>query len=406
MRWGGGAALVAALLGVAACGDDDGSLAPGAGGDASAGEGPGGKAGSGTAGTGALAGAPGGGAGADSGGAGPGGASGGGGAGAAGEGGSGFGAAGAGGDGPSYGEGTDCNGDAFQVDQQLAKRCVLLASCAGPYFSPFSDNRAGDLSTSECIAHGPVLTAFSFYTNVTSERPFEFDARASACPVSIDSCDEVLACAGYRNPIHECDEDASARCDGELAINCGERPVVIDCARTTGEGGTCKVASGRAICDTGQQCQTASSPPACEGDTLYSCDGGVSNGTDCAAFGLVCHEFQGYAACVTPLPVTTCSELDEPGCDGSKRTYCSPSGLRFEHECKGAAPLTCVEDFGEQVNDRSFLDCLPKGCVFPYYDLRVDECQGDDLRLGIQGDVSLHCPDYGFSTCRNGVCAN
>lgn len=387
-----GMALVAAL-GFVACADDDDVPGPSAGGGASGGAGAvgNGVAGQGIAGQGgSTSGEPASGAGAGLGGGAAAGA------GAAGE--SAAGADGAGARSPGYGAGGACNGDESEVDQERVKLCVLLASCAGPTFEPFGKSNER-LWTGACLAGGPVPTEFFFYSNrVNLPRP-RVDARVSACPSSIDSCDDVLACAGYRNPHDEC-EDGSARCEGELAINCGEHHVVIDCERTTGQTGTCKVAGGRAVCDTGQACEPGSPAPTCDGDTLYRCEGGVSNGTDCAQFGLVCHQFDGKAACIPPLPSTTCTELDTPACDGSRRSYCSPDGLLFEHECN--APLSCTEVPGDRPFDRVGLEC---GCKFGEDASDGDTCEGDDLRLGTQGFL-LHCPDYGFATCRGGVCAD
>ena len=141
---------------------------------------------------------------------------------------------------------------------------------------------------------------------------------------------------------------------------------------------------------------------------MYRCDEpGAGFGTDCARFGLVCREEGTFTGCVEPLPSKTCDTPGEAKCDGAKLHYCGPGGILFEHDCRDAGDLECTLGGGVQEQDSPWLDCVPHACGIRF-DVS-DKCDGDDILLDMgQGNAvtRLHCPTYGFATCKDRVCAN
>lgn len=302
--------------------------------------------------------------------------------------------------------GEDCDGNPYTLDAERTRLCVLLASCAGPSFGPIPDNLGGDLSVSSCLRQGPAFTVFQFRTT-PPDQPLRFDARASACSESITTCDDVLACAGYRLPVAECDDDAQTRCEGELAINCGAQPSVTDCERTTGQAGACQLlgegAEQRAACVVKEACDEAAGSFACDGDTLYRCTAqGVGEGSDCSQFGLTCQTDATYSGCVEPAPSTPCDMPGKAECSGNAQTFCSADGLLYSHACGAFGELECIEGSGDLPSDGVWLDCLPSGCQTLLDE--VEKCDGDDLLTDF--GLRLHCPDYGFTTCEHSRCVN
>lgn len=304
--------------------------------------------------------------------------------------------------------GQDCNGNAYTLDAEHARLCVLLASCAGPSFSPIPDTFGGGLTVSSCLRQGPALTVFQFRTT-PPDQPLMFDARASACAESITTCDDVLACAGFRLPIAECDDGALARCEGDLAINCGKDPSVTDCERTTGKTGSCELlgegAEQRAACVVKAQCSEDAGTFACDGDTLYRCtEQGVGEGSDCSRFGLTCEASSAwqYGGCIQAPPNAACDAPGRAECSGNAQTFCGTDGRLYSHACGSSGELVCAEGTGDAQTDGVWMDCMPAGCETLLDDF--EDCDGDDLITDF--GLRLHCPDYGFATCRNLRCAD
>lgn len=321
-----------------------------------------------------------------------------------------------------------CNGKPLHLNEDRVAQCVMLTGCTGGRHSPEylgSRQRLG-----ECVTDG--LTAFSTSTGGEPGRPgywwptpYVSDARWSACPRTLTSCDDVLACTGFRLPIHECDKQTQARCDGDVAINCGDDALVVDCAKTTGHAGNCQVlgtgATAHAACVVKDACGAASDAVRCDGDRVYQCGAdGKGVGADCAQFGLKCYEMKSYVAayagCAPPPSADACIGRGYSS-DGDDVFYCDPNGKRYAIDCTTGGDFTSYMQ-SDDPPDPDFYACRPGDCHDEGEAVWNEICDGDDVRLGLGdgGDLTLsnspdarayvHCPDYGFKTCRDGQCVN
>jgi hypothetical protein len=384
-----GALSVAALLcglSVAACGDADDGGTPGASGEHSSA----GQAGEpdATAGTTATGGGQGGAGGELT--LGGGGVS----AGAAGAGGG----DGMGGVDSSAVVGRDCNDEAFTLEEEHVRYCTVLASCSS-------------VSLGRCLVAPRSPSEYWFFSSnggqtVSGVAP-QLDDRTPLCPATIATCEDVFACTGARSAAEECDANAEARCDGELAINCGNHPELLDCERLTGKAGTCTLTGGVAGCEVKSDCDTAGEQ-GCDGDVAFECGAGaIGFGRDCAALGMKCVEEHGRAFCAE-APVGTCDAVGTAYCEGDQRAFCNSEGELFEAPaCGGAGDLTCAIAVGnENVGDYA-VDCVPAGCGNAWGGL-TEDCEGDDYvaREGYWNSLRIHCPAFGFATCRDGRCTD
>jgi hypothetical protein len=387
--------LLVGALSATACGDDDDTSPVGGAGEG--GEDVGGSGGSGgSAGSTAVGG---GGAGAEAG-ATPGGAAGtGGSAGEAGASGA-SGASGAGGDGAAPFEVLDCEQQPVQMDPEWVRYCTVLSACTE------------EEQLLWCLTAPTSPWNFQFGSAtlpLTAERP-DFRFEVASCGSDIATCEDVLACAGSRLAGDDCEPDVVAHCDGERAVNCAASRTVDDCERLTGEQGACQLIGegeeARAICVIAATCSQPGTE-SCDGDKVVKClEGGVAEGRDCAEFGLECAVERGHAVCVPPAPTETCTNTGVARCDDGAITYCNPDGALFRGpQCTVGGAFECGSAGADNSDDR-WWDCLPAGCDNSWNgeDAR---CEGDDyvFDAGFMS-VRVHCPDYGFATCRGGRCAD
>lgn len=97
-----------------------------------------------------------------------------------------------------------------------------------------------------------------------------------------------------------CTPGADDRCEGNQAVLClGIREARFDCGDMI-EGSRCAVTSGRAECRPQEpECDAASEPGRCEGDTLHFCGAaGVITSVDCVALG--------FTGCIEELDRARC----------------------------------------------------------------------------------------------------
>jgi hypothetical protein len=298
-----------------------------------------------------------------------------------------------------------CTGEPVTLDEALLRWCVVTSACTGTEVVWCLN----DVGTN-------VVMDFSSFTGAPpfkAQRPPIGLAGVATCAADVASCDDVLACAGFKRAEAECATSKATRCEGDIGIFCGNiarpEPSVVDCVRMTGKAGTCRVVgsgdAARALCVVDDSCPGPDGSTWCQGDMLRRCNGGRSDGIDCAAFNLDCVQISaGYAECAPPLPQTICNQPGTPYCDGDKPAYCNPDGLLFElPSCSVAGQLTCDDTLGM---DDMGVGCYPKGCAAEPEDPGFGHCEGDDYVFNGELHLRVHCPSYGFATCRDNVCAN
>jgi hypothetical protein len=318
---------------------------------------------------------------------------------------------GEGGGAPAPFEIQDCQGQPLTLDEDWVRYCVLLASCDG------EGNPRADLGW--CLTAPRPDYVYSLETvggklEYLSREPNPDRFAFQACQKSIANCDDVLACAGSRRVLDECATDTSARCDGDRAVNCppvsglANRPGVRDCAVLTGKADSCQViGSGEtayAACVVQASCATPGEQ-SCDGDIAVRCDAdGIGEGEDCSQRGLTCRVSEGRAFCAPPLPTATCAPVAKARCEGNAPAYCSPDGLDFVAEACPDEQICAVidEDF-----DYQHFGCKPKDCADEEAIDHSSACDGDDIVLDLSfWSGRVHCPRYGFSTCRDAQCVD
>jgi hypothetical protein len=202
----------------------------------------------------------------------------------------------------------------------------------------------------------------------------------------------------------EC-QNASTRCAGNFAINCGGAGRVLDCKKLTGEEGACQVfgvgADAHAECVVTDECEEPNETH-CVGDVLQRCDEpGAGFGMSCAALGLTCVEqVDGFAACVQPAEPETCEVPGTSSCDGAVIRVCGDDGVAYVRDCSLLGDMVCGEGEGDQPQDTPWFDCVPKGCSTRFE--VTDRCDGGDLVLDFGQNnpgVRVSCSEYGLATC-------
>lgn len=298
----------------------------------------------------------------------------------------------------------DCRGQEVAVDEDRVRLCVLLSSCTNAF------------GVGPCVASSGPLDIYGISWRTTglpvppssNFRPHQPTWPLNDCALPLDSCADVLACAGFRLPIGECEVSQAARCEGELAINCDGDGGVTDCQRTLGVTGACHVtgngADARARCTLAEACTEPSGTESCQGSIRTRCVDGVVEALDCAEFGLGCEQQGALAACVTPLPSETCDTPNNVYCQDGSPTMCNRNGVLFQAPpCNLAGDLSCG-GLSDTIDRRAY--CVTPGCAYSYDEPSFDDhCEGDDYvsAVGFES-VRVHCPAYGFTTCGRRLC--
>jgi hypothetical protein len=309
--------------------------------------------------------------------------------------------------GPEPFEGVDCHGEPMELDPEWVRYCTVLAACTPTLEEdlPGGASYTG-LDLAECLSTVKSLWSFRFFgdeqgTNLRAGHP-DFKVNFVACPNSLDDCEDVLACSGKSRDVPACANDASSRCDGDLAINCGEENHVSNCARLTGLSNSCQLVGGKAVCVVAPTC-AAPNTDSCDGTKVVHCaDNGIGYGKDCAQFGLTCVLEADRALCLPPLPTETCTERGTAKCVDGVRRYCSPDGISFESPaCNSVGDLACSLG-GADNNGEYYVECMPQGCAADFYSIYNDDvsCEGNDY-VNENGNRKLRvsCPANGFATC-------
>ncbi len=270
----------------------------------------------------------------------------------------------------------DCNGDPFELNEQVVRSCLLYESCY-PY--------GPDTGVSLCVTLN-LQQAFS----------------GRSCTKTAETCADVLDCTGAgfvdENAPVTC-SDSAARCEDNLAVNCGGLndipPFFIDCDAM---GGTCGIRPDDiADCIVNDDCDQPDPGPGesyasgCveNTDLYYYCAGGVGYGYDCNNFAANCEETDTGGGCF--YSVTSCG-ADSVSCSGDTAVQCI-GGERYQYDC-GSVGLSCAVDPPNRY-------CLAPGCTTTDADTCEESCNGSKLTFCYGGaEVTVDCEDYGFESCR------
>ena len=292
-----------------------------------------------------------------------------------------------------------CDGETeFQPNAQIVRSCILRAGC-DPTFAPVR-------SISTCVTY-----------NTQAALPGE------SCNLSSMSCADYEACE-HVGIAHDdlCGGGQTTRCQGNLAVNCGNYSGgdrFFDCAAL---GGTCGTLTdkGTLFAD----CKLDISPDSCAGmpstDAEAFCHVGSGNNDDLRyycwdgqAFGASCSS---VASCVdTPDPSSgegggggasevgnaqcyfdteSCTGGDSASCHGDVATVCS-AGSQFKYDC-GSVGLSCDTTVKSAY-------CLAPGCNAADVNVVCHEsCSEDAASLTFcYGGLpyTVDCADYGFTRC-------
>jgi hypothetical protein len=268
----------------------------------------------------------------------------------------------------------DCNGDAFDINEQVVRSCLLYESCY-PY--------------------GPD-TGISLCVTLNLQQAFA----GRSCTKTAKTCEDVFDCTG----VGFLDDDApfsctdtSSRCEDNYAVNCGRLnailPHFIDCNTM---GGTCDIRpDGIADCVVNESCDQPDPGPGenyssgCSGDHYYYCAGGKGYGYDCGNFAADCVETESLGGCY--YSVSSCG-ANSVSCSGDTAVQCT-NRERYQFDC-GSVGLSCAVD-------PPYRYCLAPGCSPDDADTCEESCDGSELTFCYGGaPVTVDCKDYGFATCR------
>ena len=294
-----------------------------------------------------------------------------------------------------------CDGKSeFEANAQVVRSCILRAGC-DPDFAPLR-------TISTCVTY-----------NTQAALPGE------SCNLSSLSCTDYEACE-HVGIAHDdlCGGTPSTgtRCQGELAINCGNYPGddrFFDCSAL---GGTCGTLSYEGVLFA--DCKLDIAPDSCAGkpssDTLNYCHSGTGNAADLRYF---CWEGQAFGSSCTPLAscidtpesssqggasavgnagcffeTGSCPGPDSVSCKGEVATICS-DGAQFTYNC-GSVGLSCGITAGSEY-------CLAPGCTAADVDRKCQEsCSEDGAQLTFcygGAPFTVDCADYGFTQCSTGT---
>jgi len=291
-----------------------------------------------------------------------------------------------------------CDGKTeFQPNAQIVRSCLLRAGC-----DPTFDNPLRTIST--CVTYNTQDALPGERCNLTSTTCKDYEECEHVGIAHDDLCGGTTA--------------TGTRCQGDLAINCGNYSGddrFFDCAAL---GGTCAeqtTSSGTLYTD----CKLDVSPDSCAGnettDELHFCHsgGGVSDDLryycwEGEAFGSSCSSLAtcidtpddsdpsapatGNASCFFDLD--SCSGGDSVKCNNNVATLCS-KGSQFKYNC-GAVGLTCAITAGYEY-------CLAPGCKAADVDSKCEEsCSDDGTHLTFcygGAPITVDCTEYGFTQC-------
>jgi len=293
-----------------------------------------------------------------------------------------------------------CDGTTeFQPNAQVVRSCILRAGCDPTFSNPLR-------TISTCVTY-----------NTQDALPGE------RCNLTSTSCKDYEECE-HLGIAHDdlCGGTAATgtRCQGDLAINCGNYngdDRFFDCAAL---GGTCAeqtTAGGTLYTD----CKLDITPESCAGkdttDALFFCHAGANADLryycwDGEAFGSSC---SALASCVdapdssdpnAPATGNASCYFDLDSCTGGNSVKCSNNvstvcsgGSQFKYNC-GSVGLSCSISGGVDY-------CLAPGCRAADVDTKCEESCSDDgksLTFCYGGaPITVDCTEYDFTRCESDV---
>ena len=293
-----------------------------------------------------------------------------------------------------------CDGQtAFEPNEQIVRSCILRAGC-DPTFAPVR-------TISTCVTYDTQAALPGEACNLTSTSCANFEACEHVGIAHGDLCGGSSA--------------TGTRCQGDLAVNCGNYEGddrFFDCAAL---GGTCGTFTynGTLFAD----CKLDISPDSCVGmpstdakafchsgggktdDLRYYCWGGQAFGASCSSVascidtpsdGSSDPSQVGNAGCF--FDTDSCPGPDSASCKSGVATVCS-SGAKFSYNC-GSVGLSCGITGGSEY-------CLAPGCEAADVDVACQESCSDDgssLTFCYGGaHYSVDCAEYGFKRCASGT---
>lgn len=201
-------------------------------------------------------------------------------------------------------------------------------------------------------------------------------------------CETTATCFDRRG---NCDSSFVASCEEQIAISCDlidKQIYAMDCGAAGLECGMKSGTTAIASCTTGS-CYS-NLPPACKGDLLLTCIGGITEIRDCAAEGLTCG--------TTDNGKTTT-------CLGKTDTKCFAPN--FPKSCQGDTAITCAGDrehhFDCTQQQNMATKCDEAACVLAgsQCDHEVNRCAGDRLEACLDGSwQSFDCLQLGLGPCQ------
>jgi hypothetical protein len=309
-----------------------------------------------------------------------------------------------------------CDGEtAFEPNQQLVRSCILRAGC-DPTFAPVR-------TISTCVTYNTQAALAGESCNLSSKTCADFEECELVGIAHDDLCGE---------------QTDGTRCQGDLAINCGNYEGddrFFDCAAL---GGTCGTLTYEDVLFA--DCRLDINPDSCAGlpstDSKNYCHAGEGSEADLRyycwdgqAFGASCSNLAscidtpsdsssnggeggtggeagsgngpevGNASCY--FTTDSCSGPDSSSCNGDVATVCS-SGSRFNYDC-GSAGLSC------SISGKNDY-CLAPGCNAADVSVVCQEsCSDDGARLTFcygGAPYTVECADYGFTQCSSAINAD
>jgi len=281
-----------------------------------------------------------------------------------------------------------CDGvTTFEPNSKVVTSCIIRAGC-NPYFNPVR-------TISTCVTY-----------DTQQALPGE------TCTLNATTCAEYQDCEHVGIAGDDlCGGSKKTRCDGNVAVNCGNYKVsqFSDCDAL---GGTCATYDYKGVTyadckldvspDTTCAAETDENKYFChtssgKDDLRYYCWEGDAYGSSCSSLAY-CDGDQtaGDATCYYNLP--KCSG-ESVTCKNNIANVCSSSGSLFKYDC-GAVGLTCGV-----TGDADY--CLAPGCKAADVDKDCKEsCSDDGSQLTFcygGAPFTVNCADYGFSHCESDV---
>jgi len=268
---------------------------------------------------------------------------------------------------------------------------VVLTACGDDAGSAKSDGGGGgsgiDLDTRirACATIGACVGYALSECMILLDRVATADQIACINTATAADCNAVRACVGVRFSTDACtpgclDADTVVRCSGGTRAE-------YDCADVLEDVGPMCVTNGRTDCG-GGTC-SVDGERTCVGNVLTICDSGITEVTDCAAYGGECVATP-TVHCAGPAS-GSCTAGTAASCAGDTLVICDGTTER-RYDCKDLGGRTCVVRSG--VPTCGFgTECNP---------MDDDTCTGTTLSACVDGIAqTIDCTSIGATMCRS-----